>query len=139
MRARPGDQLRRLPDRREGLKPTHSVGGVIEGLSDTEIEQRLRAAPDKRWQDLWDALDALTLEPEKGQWAGGEAVETIVVGGAGEAGVGAPGRIRTCDRRIRSPLLYPAELQGRCDPWCQMRRYRPVVVRDRAARRRGCP
>jgi hypothetical protein len=24
----------------------------------------------------------------------------------------APGRTRTCDLRIRSPLLYPAELQG---------------------------
>ena len=24
----------------------------------------------------------------------------------------APGRIRTCDLRIRSPLLYPAELQA---------------------------
>ena len=27
---------------------------------------------------------------------------------------GAPGRIRTCDLRIRSPLLYPAELQALC-------------------------
>ena len=27
---------------------------------------------------------------------------------------GAPGRIRTCDLRIRSPLLYPAELQAQC-------------------------
>ncbi len=26
---------------------------------------------------------------------------------------GAPGRIRTCDLRIRSPLLYPAELRAR--------------------------
>ena len=26
---------------------------------------------------------------------------------------GAPGRIRTCDRWIRSPMLYPAELPGR--------------------------
>ena len=25
---------------------------------------------------------------------------------------GDPGRIRTCDLRIRSPLLYPAELRG---------------------------
>jgi hypothetical protein len=25
---------------------------------------------------------------------------------------GAPGRIRTCDLRIRSPLLYPAELRA---------------------------
>src|SRR6202043_1526587 len=25
---------------------------------------------------------------------------------------GAPGRIRTCDRRIRSPVLYPAELRA---------------------------
>jgi hypothetical protein len=25
---------------------------------------------------------------------------------------GAPGRIRTCDHWLRSPLLYPAELQG---------------------------
>ena len=24
----------------------------------------------------------------------------------------APGRIRTCDLRIRNPLLYPAELRG---------------------------
>ena len=27
----------------------------------------------------------------------------------------APGRIRTCDPRIRSPMLYPAELRGRAD------------------------
>ena len=26
---------------------------------------------------------------------------------------GAPGRIRTCDPRIRSPTLYPAELRAR--------------------------
>src|SRR3954463_14860633 len=26
---------------------------------------------------------------------------------------GAPGRIRTCDQRIRSPTLYPAELRAR--------------------------
>jgi hypothetical protein len=26
---------------------------------------------------------------------------------------GAPGRIRTCDLRIRSPALYPAELRAR--------------------------
>lgn len=54
---------------------------MIEGLSDTEIEHRLRAAADERWEHLWDALDALALEPEKGQWAGGETVETIVVDG----------------------------------------------------------
>ena len=33
--------------------------------------------------------------------------------GAPPAELGAPGRIRTCDRRIRSPVLYPAELRGR--------------------------
>lgn len=54
---------------------------MIEGLSDTEIEHRLRAAAEQRWQDLWDALNALALEPEKGQWAGGETVDTIVVDG----------------------------------------------------------
>ena len=27
---------------------------------------------------------------------------------------GAPGRIRTCDLRIRSPVLYPAELLAQC-------------------------
>lgn len=64
-----------------GVDPTHSVGWVIEGLSDTEIEHRLRAAADKRWQELWDAVKALALEPEKGRWAGGETVETIVVDG----------------------------------------------------------
>ena len=30
----------------------------------------------------------------------------------GEPKNGAPDRIRTCDLRIRSPLLYPAELPG---------------------------
>ncbi len=30
----------------------------------------------------------------------------------GENFVGTPGRIRTCGLRIRSPLLYPAELQA---------------------------
>lgn len=54
---------------------------MIEGLSDAGIEDRLRAADEERWQDLWDAVDALVLEPEKGQWAGGETVETIVVDG----------------------------------------------------------
>jgi hypothetical protein len=29
---------------------------------------------------------------------------------------GTPGRIRTCDLRIRNPLLYPAELRGRETP-----------------------
>ena len=29
---------------------------------------------------------------------------------------GAPGRIRTCDLRIRSPALYPTELQARMHP-----------------------
>ncbi len=54
---------------------------MIEGLSDTEIEHQLRAAADKRWRDLWDAVNALALEPERGQWAGGETVKTIVVDG----------------------------------------------------------
>ncbi len=52
---------------------------MIEGLSDSEIEHRLRAAAAERWHDLWAAVDALAGEPEKGRWAGGETVRTIVV------------------------------------------------------------
>src|SRR5207244_10983558 len=37
---------------------------------------------------------------------GGGVSEVLVV-------VGAPGRSRTCDPRIRSPMLYPTELQAR--------------------------
>jgi hypothetical protein len=33
-----------------------------------------------------------------------------------DGGKGAPDRIRTCDRRIRNPLLYPAELRARHSP-----------------------
>ena len=29
---------------------------------------------------------------------------------------GAPGRTRTCDRRIRNPMLYPTELQAQASP-----------------------
>jgi site-specific DNA recombinase len=43
---------------------------------------------------------ALTQQP-------GHRASTLVVDA-----VGAPGRIRTCDRRIRSPVLCPAELRG---------------------------
>src|SRR5206468_12632885 len=35
-----------------------------------------------------------------------------VVKAAGDSGGGAPGRSRTCDPRIRSPMLYPTELQA---------------------------
>jgi hypothetical protein len=54
---------------------------VTEGLSDTEIEHRLHAAADQLWQDLWDALDALAGQQERGRWAGGETGETVVVDG----------------------------------------------------------
>ena len=33
-----------------------------------------------------------------------------------QEGVGAPGRTRTCDLRLRRPLLYPAELRAPCWP-----------------------
>ena len=42
----------------------------------------------------------------RGPGPGGAALEVAVV-------VGAPGRSRTCDPRIRSPMLCPAELQAR--------------------------
>jgi hypothetical protein len=29
-----------------------------------------------------------------------------------ELAINTPGRIRTCDRRIRNPLLYPSELRA---------------------------
>ena len=32
-------------------------------------------------------------------------------------GANAPGRTRTCDLRIRSPLLYPAELRAHAIAW----------------------
>src|SRR5262245_14606481 len=42
----------------------------------------------------------------RGRHREGTALEVVVV-------VGAPGRSRTCDPRIRSPMLYPTELQAR--------------------------
>jgi hypothetical protein len=33
--------------------------------------------------------------------------------------VGAPGRIRTCDRLLRRQLLCPAELQAPAEPLCR--------------------
>ncbi len=41
---------------------------------------------------------------------GGRAIQVHRVG---EFFIGAPGRIRTSDLRIRSPALYPAELRAR--------------------------
>ncbi len=38
--------------------------------------------------------------------------QTPAVGQVVASGVGAPGRIRTCDRRIRSPVLYPLSYGG---------------------------
>ena len=42
----------------------------------------------------------------RGPHRGSTALEVVVL-------VGAPGRSRTCDPRIRSPMLYPTELQAR--------------------------
>ena len=36
--------------------------------------------------------------------------------------VGDPDRIRTCDRRFRKPLLYPAELRSRLLSFCMAER-----------------
>src|SRR6202042_2563621 len=41
---------------------------------------------------------------------------------------GTPGRTRTCDHWLRSPLLYPAELRGRIviiQKWCGWREANP--------------
>ena len=54
---------------------------MTDGLSDSEIEERLRAASEQRWQDVWEAADALGREPEPGRWAGGEQVRTITIDG----------------------------------------------------------
>jgi hypothetical protein len=43
--------------------------------------------------------------------------------------ISAPGRIRTCDLRIRSPLLYPTELRARADPSRSTRTGTGVSVR----------
>lgn len=40
-------------------------------LSDDEIERRLGAAPEERWQELWDATAAVEAEDAHGQWDGG--------------------------------------------------------------------
>jgi hypothetical protein len=49
------------------------------------------------------------IDGEQGRESGGLLVgEQVGTGAQGSPGtVGAPGRIRTCDRWIRSPLLYP--------------------------------
>ncbi|MDQ3978594.1 MAG: DUF6508 domain-containing protein [Actinomycetota bacterium] len=54
---------------------------MTDGLSDDEIEQRLRAAPEERWQEVWEAIAELDDEPEPGRWAGGEQLRTITVDG----------------------------------------------------------
>ena len=40
------------------------------------------------------------------------SVEKMALPAEALAKAGVPGRIRTCDLRIRSPLLYPAELRA---------------------------
>jgi hypothetical protein len=42
----------------------------VEGLSDAEIERRLRAAPDDRWDELEAAAAAVAAEDEHGRWDG---------------------------------------------------------------------
>ena len=54
---------------------------MSDGLSDSEIEERLRAAPEERWQQVWDAAADLDADPEPGRWAGGETDRTITVDG----------------------------------------------------------
>ena len=47
--------------------------------------------------------------------SGGVADAEVCPASRSLSALGAPCRIRTCDLRIRSPLLYPAELRARAD------------------------
>ena len=49
---------------------------------------------------------------------------------------GGPGRIRTCDLRIRSPLLYPAELRA---PLILKSEWQDLNLRPRAPKARALP
>lgn len=53
---------------------------MADGLTDAQIEQALRAAPEERWQDLWAAVRALGAEPEAGRWDGGQTTNMLVDG-----------------------------------------------------------
>ena len=46
---------------------------------------------------------------------------------------GTPGRIRTCDLRIRSPLLYPTELQAHVSyVWCNYHKLYIMSIENKA-------
>ena len=55
-----------------------TVEAVDDGLTDAEIEDRLRAAEEGRWRELWEAVAALDEDPEPGRWAGGERVDGVL-------------------------------------------------------------
>ena len=80
--------LTRLPPALETLR------GAVAALPD-------QITPESRFVEL-DVLTAKTLKLKKPRPCG-----------RGFFNFGAPGTIRTCDRLIRSQVLYPAELQAR--------------------------
>ncbi|MFP5318698.1 MAG: DUF6508 domain-containing protein [Acidimicrobiia bacterium] len=43
---------------------------MLAELSDEEIERRLRASPDERWNSFWEASAAVEAETEHGRWDG---------------------------------------------------------------------
>ncbi len=61
-----------------------------------------------------DGTDALASTASARKPLGNKAECDAVQGNATTSG-NAPGRIRTCDRRIRNPVLYPAELRAHQD------------------------
>lgn len=54
---------------------------VPDDPTDDEVEATLAAQPTERWQELWDAVDALEAQPESATWAGGQQIDTAVVDG----------------------------------------------------------
>ena len=99
---------------------------MSDGLSDAEIEHLLRTAPEERWQELWDAVDALGAEEEHGRWAVGDWVDTITVDGVEKPVLHMPYVIYgpAIDRTIASIYALGASQPFDWHEWDGLNRYR---------------
>ena len=80
----------------------HRQHGLIPLLSHTRLPHIGSVTNQPKWCNPI-TRRRVTRQQKPERHHSGEAPQTL----------GAPDRIRTCDRRIRRPLLYPAELRGR--------------------------
>jgi hypothetical protein len=129
------------------IAPTDLLKNVASDRSISVHISRIAARVKSECCGIWRVWRARQGSEPLATSGGSRGASRRVRGAASREAKSAPGRIRTCDPRLRRPMLYPTELRARgfsvAGTWAARRllsaSVRPISSKDRTARLQQCP